>query len=45
MDGLGALVAQLFPLGGQGLGLFPKVSIFDESLVVEPLEGVPPFPN
>ena len=40
MDGLGALVAQLLPLGGQGIALLPEVSIFNEALVVEPLEGM-----
>ena len=40
VDDFPSMVAQLFPLGGQGLGLLPKVSILDEALVVEPLESV-----
>ena len=40
MDGLGALVAQLLPLGRQGIALLPEVSILNEAFVVEPLEGV-----
>ena len=40
MDGLGALVAQLLPLGPQGIALLPEVSILNETFVMEPLEGV-----
>ena len=39
-DGLGALVAQLLPLGRQGVALLSEVSVLDKALVVEPLEGV-----
>ena len=40
MDGLGALVGQLLPLGGQSVALLPEVSVLDKALVMEPLEGV-----
>ena len=40
VDGLGALIAQLLPLGRQGIALLPEVSILNETFVMEPLEGV-----
>ena len=40
VDGLGALVAQLLPLGRQGVALLSEVSVLNETFVMEPLEGV-----
>lgn len=40
MEGLGALVAQLLPLGCQGVALLPEFPVLDEAFVVQPLEGV-----
>ena len=40
VDGLGTLVAQLLPLGRQGIALLPEVSILNETFVMEPLESV-----
>ena len=40
MDGLGALVGQLLPLGSQGVALLPEVPVLNEPLVVETLEGM-----
>ena len=40
MDGLGALVPELFSLGGQSIALLPKIDVLDEALVVETLESV-----
>ena len=40
MEDLGTLVAQFLPLGRQGVALLPEVSVLNEALVVETLEGV-----
>ena len=40
MDDFPSLVAQLLPLGSQGIALLPEVCVLDEALVVKTLECV-----